>query len=46
MLPTADQLNAMIDSVLETLRQSDHVTLAFDKRQRASHAGMPGLDRK
>ena len=33
-LPTAEQLQAMIDSVLETLRQSDQFSIALDKRQR------------
>jgi len=33
-LPTAEQLQAMIDSVLETLRQSNQFTVALDKRQR------------
>ncbi len=33
-LPTAEQLQAMIDGVLETLRQSDQFSIALDKRQR------------
>ena len=33
-LPTAEQLQAMIDGVLETLRQSNQFRVALDKRQR------------